>query len=84
MTQTLQKIMTTCYLMLIKLKNDKSLKNLSEQAFGTDKRSIDLTESLLNLVSSKFRYRFHYFIKAFEEYGHVLIGTVMPTKQIQR
>ena len=49
-----------------KAKNDKSLKNLSEIIFDSDKNSIDLMENLLELTTSRFRYRFHYFIKAFE------------------
>ena len=47
-------------------KNDKSLKNLSEIIFDSDKNSIELMENLLELTTSRFRYRFHYFIKAFE------------------
>ena len=49
-------------------KNEKnnSLERISEHIFESGNDSIIYLERLLNLLSSKFRYRFHFFIKAFE------------------
>lgn len=53
-----------------KLKNseekDTSLDNIAKSLFGPEPNSMLYLERLLDLLSEKFRYRFHFFIKSFE------------------
>lgn len=43
-----------------------SIDNIANHIFEDDENSIKYMERLMNLMSDKFRYRFHFFIKSFE------------------